>query len=182
MKSDNQPPEPKNGSSPNMAQIVDRNISALLERRQAEHTSKTWQDRLADAITAFAGSMHFVLVHLLVYGLWIIWNLGWLGLTPFDPSFVVLAMVASVEAIFLSTFVMISQNRMAVQADKRADLSLQISLLAEHEVTRLVILVTEIARKMDIAAADDPEIQELMADIQPERVLDTIEKHEQEIN
>jgi uncharacterized membrane protein len=57
---------------------------------------------------------------------------------PGDPSFVVLAMVASVEAIFLSTFVLISQNRMAAAADKRADLDLQESQLAEHEVTRLV--------------------------------------------
>jgi uncharacterized membrane protein len=174
-------PEFKQGVSPNMARIVDRNINALLERRKAEQINKTWQDRLADSITAFAGSMRFVLVHLVLYGLWLVWNLGWLGVEPFDPSFVVLAMVASVEAIFLSTFVMISQNRMALQADKRADLDLQVSLLAEHEITHLVILVTEIARKMDIAAADDPEIPELATDVQPERVLDTIAKHEQRI-
>ena len=71
-----------------------------------------------------------------LFGFWIVANLDWVpGVPAWDPSFVVLAMAASVEAIFLSTFVLISQNRMA--ADKRADLDLQVSLLAEHEVTRL---------------------------------------------
>ncbi|MFD2569583.1 DUF1003 domain-containing protein [Spirosoma soli] len=164
-----------------MAQIVERNIKALLERRLAEQARKSWQDELADSITRFAGSLNFVLVHLLLYGTWIIWNLGWLGLRPFDPSFVVLAMAASVEAIFLSTFVLISQNRMAVLADKRADLDLQVSLLAEHEITRLVILVTEMAKKMDVQEAHDPEISELANDVHPERVLDVLEKHEQSL-
>ena len=80
--------------------------------------------------------MRFVYLHLALFGGWIIVNLGLIpGLRPFDPSFVVLAMVASVEAIFLSTFVLISQNRMAAAADRRADLDLQVSLLAEHEIT-----------------------------------------------
>ncbi|CAN5367416.1 DUF1003 domain-containing protein [soil metagenome] len=164
--------------SVDMAHVVERNIKALLARRQAEQAGRTRSDKLADRITAFAGSLRFVWIHLLLFGGWIVWNLGWLGLAPFDPSLVVLAMVASVEAIFLSTFVLISQNRMAVLADKRADLDLQVSLLAEHEITRLVLLVTEIARKMDIPAAFDPEINELTADIHPENVLDTMERHE----
>ncbi|MFC7610453.1 DUF1003 domain-containing protein [Pseudoroseomonas aestuarii] len=93
----------------------------------------------------------------------------------FDPSFVVLAMEASVEAIFLSTFVLISQNRMAAAADKRADLDLQISLLAEHELTKLSELVAEIARRMDIRTQADPELKEVQQDIAPEAVLDEIE-------
>ena len=113
---------------------------------------------------------------LLLFGLWISWNLGWLGLKPFDPSFVVLAMVASVEAIFLSTFVLISQNRSAAEADKRANLDLQISLLSEHEVTRLLVLVTAIAQKMGIEDAANPEVAELARDVLPEEVLDALEK------
>jgi uncharacterized membrane protein len=62
-------------------------------------------------------------------------------------------MIASVEAIFLSTFVLISQNRMAALADKRADLDLQISLLAEHEISRIIALVTSIAERMGIEEA-----------------------------
>jgi uncharacterized membrane protein len=121
-----------------------------------------------------------VYLHLAIFGIWIIWNLGLLGLEPFDPSFVTLAMFASVEAIFLSTFVLISQNRMNLQADKRADLDLQVSLLTEHEVTRLITLVTQIAKKMDIEDANDPEIDELAQDVRPENVMDTMDRHIEE--
>jgi uncharacterized membrane protein len=165
-----------------MAQIVNRNIQALLNRQEEDDRNKSWQTRLADTVTRFTGSMLFVFIHLVLFGVWIIWNCGWLGVKPFDPSFVVLAMFASVEAIFLSTFVLISQNRMASLADKRANLDLQVSLLAEHEITRLVVLVTEMARKMDIQASHDPEIAELAKDVHPERVLDTIEHFEQKTN
>jgi len=64
-------------------------------------------------------------------------------------------MAASVEAIFLSTFVLISQNRMQAQANKRAELDLQISLLAEHEVTQLVTLLDAVARRLDVHPSDD---------------------------
>jgi len=161
-----------------MAQIVERNIQALLKRQSAEEKKRTWQNKLADAVTGFTGSMSFVFIHLALFGVWIIWNLGWLGLKPFDPSFVVLAMFASVEAIFLSTFVLISQNRMAELADQRANLDLQVSLLSEHEITRLITLVTKIAQKMDIAEAHDPELDELAGNVLPEKVLDSIAANE----
>ena len=80
------------------------------------------------AVTRFTGSMTFVYVHLLVFGLWIFTSSGWAPWANFDPTFVGLATFASVEAIFLSTFVLITQNRMTRRADKRADLDLQISL------------------------------------------------------
>lgn len=159
-----------------MARIVDRNIRALVRRRQQEESSKPLQDYIADTVTAFTGSMGFVYIHIVIFGLWIVINLGWLPPVPrFDPSFVILAMVASVEAIFLSTFVLITQNRMAALADKRADLDLQISLLAEHEVTRLITLVQAIAERMGIDKSRDPELEELMRDIKPEKVLEKIE-------
>jgi uncharacterized membrane protein len=172
----------KNGGKMNhtidMAHIVERNIDALLKRRKEEEQRKTFEEKVADAVTRFTGSMLFVYLHLIIFGIWILWNLGGLSLKPFDPSFVILAMFASVEAIFLSTFVLISQNRMNAHADKRADLDLQVSLLAEHEVTRLITLVTAIAKKMDIEEAYNPEIEELSKDVQPEKVLDTMEKHQ----
>ncbi len=127
---------PSDGHQPSpMAQVVERNIHALLARRQAEERRAGWQDRLADRITLFTGSMRFVYLHAAIYGLWIIANLPGVPLPHFDPTYVMLAMVASVEAIFLSTFILISQNRMAAQAATRADLDLQVSLLAEHEIT-----------------------------------------------
>jgi uncharacterized membrane protein len=87
-------------------------------------------------------------------------------------------MLASVEAIFLSTFVLISQNRMAALADRRADLDLQISLLAEHEVTRLITLVAAMAERMDLEAARNPELAELSQDVAPEKVMEQMEAHE----
>ena len=139
----------QSAEAPAMARVVERNITALIKRRKALDRRKPWQERLSDRITKFAGSMLFVGLHLVIYGLWIIINLGWIpGVPRFDPTFVVLAMEASVEAIFLSTFVLISQNRMQAEADKRADLDLQISLLAEHEITRLVQLVSAMASRM----------------------------------
>jgi uncharacterized membrane protein len=104
-------------------------------------------------------------------------NLGWFGIKPFDPSFVALQLVTAIEAIFLSTFVLMSQNSLDAQADKRADLDLQISLLAEHEITRLITLVTAIAKKLEIEEAHNPEIDELAHDVMPEKVMDTMEDH-----
>ena len=168
--------------TPEMAGVVDRNIVAVLQRRRDEERRKGLQDRIADRVTSFTGSMLFVYIHLAVFGTWIIVNLGWTPLRRFDPSFVVLAMIASVEAIFLSTFVLISQNRMQAQADKRADLDLQVSLLAEHEITQLITLVTEIAKRMDVEAALDPELRELAQDVAPEKVLDHMEDHARRID
>ena len=167
-------------SQPQMAKIVERNIYALLEQRKKEEANKTVEERFADNVTRFSGSMRFVYIHLFLFGSWIVWNLGWLGIKPFDPSFVVLAMFASVEAIFLSTFILISQNRMTALADKRAELDLQVSLLAEHEITKLITLVTSIAKKMNIEGAQDAEIDELSQDVYPEKVIETMEKVEAE--
>jgi uncharacterized membrane protein len=153
-----------------------RNIQALEDRRREEAAAATAEERIAEAITRFTGSMRFVYLHLALYGAWILVNLGAVpGVPRFDPSFVVLAMVASVEAIFLSTFVLISQNRMAAAADKRADLDLQISLLAEHELTKLAGLVAAVAERLGVAADADPETREVEKDVAPEAVLDEIE-------
>ncbi|MBP0494890.1 DUF1003 domain-containing protein [Pararoseomonas indoligenes] len=165
------PPRPEG-----LAAALTRNIQALEQRRKHDEASATRQERVAEAITRFTGSMTFVYIHLVLYGTWIAINLGLIpGVPKFDPSFVVLAMEASVEAIFLSTFVLISQNRMAAAADKRADLDLQINLLAEHELTKLSRLVVQIAERMDIPAEADPEMREVEEDVAPEAVLDEIE-------
>jgi uncharacterized membrane protein len=159
-----------------LARVVDRNVRALLARRADEERTKRRSERIADRITRFTGSMRFVYIHLTLFGTWIFVNLGIVPALPrFDPSFVILAMVASVEAIFLSTFVLISQNRMSELADKRADLDLQISLLSEHEISRMLSLVQQVAERMGIEEALDPELDELARDVHPEMVLDNIE-------
>jgi uncharacterized membrane protein len=93
----------------------------------------------------------------------------------FDPTFVILATAASVEAIFLSTFVLISQNRMQTDADRRADLDLHISLLTEHELTKLASIVGAIAAKVGVDLHKAEDVKEIEQDIDPQRVLDEIE-------
>ena len=178
MPSSTSTPPPASG----MTAVMQRNIHTVLERRQAEDKQKPLELRIADAITRFTGSMRFVYIHLVLFTLWIVANLPGVPLPKFDPTFVVLAMCASVEAIFLSTFVLISQNRMAAQADKRADLDLQVSLLAEHEVTRLVTLVKQIAAKLDVVESRNPELNELEKDVRPEKVLDALEANQRHLD
>jgi uncharacterized membrane protein len=169
------PPLQPEGLSP----VLARNIQALQERRRLEEKQATFEERFAEAITRFTGSMQFVYLHLLFFGAWIVANLGWFpGVQAWDPSFVVLAMIASVEAIFLSTFVLISQNRMAESTAKRADLDLQISLLAEHEITRLVMLASGIAQRLSVQTEADHELPEIKRDVAPEVVLDELEERE----
>lgn len=156
--------------------MLQRNIQTLERRRARSEREASLEDRIAERVTRFTGSMRFVYVHLAVYGVRIAANLGWLPVVePWDPSFVILAMVASVEAIFLSAFVLISQNRMAAAADRRAELDLQISLLAEHEITRVAALVSAIAERLDVQAVAEEEIDEIARDVAPEAVLDELD-------
>ncbi|MBV8972795.1 MAG: DUF1003 domain-containing protein [Sphingomonadaceae bacterium] len=165
------PPAPEGMNS-----ALDRNIAALTRRRAEHEASANLEERFAEAVSRFAGSLRFVYAHLVIFGLWVAANAGDLpGIPRFDPGFVGLATVASVEAIFLSTFILISQNRAAALADKRADLDLQVSLLTEHEVTRLIKITADIAAHLGLEVAADPEIEELKRDIAPEAVLDRIE-------
>lgn len=163
-------------SSAELAPILEQNIDAVLKRRRDEDRARSLQDRAADAITRFTGSMTFVYLHVIYFGGWIWWNSDLSPLPKFDDTLVVLAMAASVEAIFLSTFILITQNRMATIADKRADLDLQISLLSEHEVTRLVTLVSAMAKQMGIDEAHDPQLDPLKNDVRPEQVLDKLDR------
>jgi uncharacterized membrane protein len=160
-----------------LAPVLVKNIDTLHRRREQEAHKASVQDQIADAITRFTGSMVFVYLHVAAFGFWITANLGWIPSVPqWDESFVVLAMLASVEAIFLSTFVLITQNRMAAVADRRADLDLQISLLAEHEVTKLANLLSAIAHKLGVDVAMDQELEAIKNDVAPEAVLDEIEE------
>lgn len=168
------PPQP-----PGLNSALARNIAALQEREQAEAARATLQEKLAARITAFTGSMTFVYVHLAILAAWIAVNIGAVpGAPRFDRTFVILATAASVEAIFLSTFVLISQNRAARAADRRAGLDLQINLLTEHEVTRLIGLTSAIAEKLGVEAARDEGLEELQRNVAPEAVLDTLEAAE----
>lgn len=167
-------PAPK---PPGLGSVLTRNMARMEERRTRDAAEASLSERVSDKITRFAGSMTFVAVHAIAYGLWLVINLRLIpGVKPFDPSFVVLAMEASVEAIFLSTFVLISQNRMMAAAARQSDLDLQINLLAEHELTRLVTLVDAMAKQMGVEAVDPEELTEIEQDVSPEAVLDGLER------
>lgn len=173
-------PEPSDRPvSPGLADVVERNIQALLAHRREEEGSRSLGERIADGVTRFTGSLYFVSIHLIILMLWLLVKLGWLPrLAPVEPSFTILASVASVEALFLATFVLITQKRMAALAAKRAELDLQISLLAEHEITRLLTLVTAMAERMGLDRAQDPELAELSQDVAPEQVIEKMEAQE----
>jgi len=163
---------------PELDHILSRNIAALLEARRAAEAQRTREQRIADAITRFTGSMAFVYLHALLFGSWIVVNLRLIPwIRAFDPfPFVMLAMIASVEAIFLSTFVLISQNRMSVMSDRRAELDVQINLLAEHELTKLIATVDAMALKMGVEHEVRKELAPLEHDVTPETVLHGIDK------
>lgn len=161
---------------PGLSSVLARNIGRMEETRARDLAEASLSEKISDRITRFAGSMTFVAVHAVAYGLWLAANLGAIpAVKPFDPSFVVLAMEASVEAIFLSTFVLISQNRMMGAAARQSGLDLQINLLAEHELTRLVKLVDAMATKMGVELVDRDELKEIEEDVSPEAVLDGLE-------
>ena len=159
-----------------MAAILRRNMEAMRAEREREEAHASWGEKLAARITDFTGSLPFVYVHLALVGAWVAVNLGIVpGAPRFDPTFVILATVASVEAIFLSTFVLISQNRIAALAEKRAALDLQINLLAEHEITQLMKLTRAIAARVGVEGAHRPELEELEREVAPEAVLEELE-------
>ena len=179
-------PPPPVPPAPPFGGVLARNIETLVRLRRESDRQKTRQDRVADAITRFAGSMAFVYLHLAFFGAWIAANGFWApaGLR-FDPSFVILAMEASVEAIFLSTFVLISQNRSTVDSDRRAELDLQISLLAEHEITQAVKLLDAVARRLGVdqardAGADPASVADSKHEVDPGQVFQAIEQRRRE--
>jgi uncharacterized membrane protein len=160
---------------PEMLAVIDRNITTMVDLRRQEQQSKSAQDKAADILTNFSGNMIFVYLHVVWFAFWIVANLGWLPIKPFDPfPFGLLTLIVSLEAIFLSTFVLISQNRAGEVADKRADLDLQIDLLAEHKITHLVGIAALIADHLGIDTNAIPELGQLESDVAPKQVLDEI--------
>jgi uncharacterized membrane protein len=134
------------------ASTARRNVRTIanLEHAALHHRSLT--ARVSDVVCQFAGSGSFILVHAAWFTAWMLMNMGKIpGLQPFDPyPFTFLTMIVSLEAIFLSIFVLISQNRMAHQADRRAHLDLQINLLAEEENTTILRMLRALCQKQGI--------------------------------
>jgi uncharacterized membrane protein len=170
-----QRPEPAGGSLP---PPVARTVREIMERRGREMEAAAASERVAARVTRFLGSMWSVATHALVFGFWILANLGFVpGLAPWDPTLVVLAMIASVEAIFLTTFVLINQNRLARTEDERSELALQIALLTEKEASTLVELTARLARRLEVPLAGTGEdVAQLTVATEPSAVLDEIRR------
>jgi uncharacterized membrane protein len=170
--------------NPALADIIEKNIITVADLRREARMSRTRQEKIADGITDFAGSMLFVYLHVLWFGAWIAINLGAApALARFDPfPFGLLTLVVSLEAIFLSTFVLVSQNRMGKEQDQRADLDLQINLLDEYETTRLLRLVDANAKRLGVDEERDSELEDLKAPVAPEVVVQEIANREAEVD
>ncbi len=165
---------PAGTGSVTLDELTARNVRSVLEMEQAELEKRSAADRAADAITAFCGSMWFVWTHVVWFGLWIALNL--VPRVAFDPfPFSFLTLVVSLEAIFLSTFILISENRQARIADRRNLLDLQIDLLAEQENTKQLTLLTRIAAKVGVEL-DDEEAAALAETTRCDQVADQIDQ------
>jgi uncharacterized membrane protein len=147
-----------------------RNIRAIskLEHKEIERRSGT--ERFSDFVVLHAGRLWFLLLHAVWFGIWIVWNTDTVpGLRAFDPfPFSALSTVVSLEAIFLSLFLLISQNRSNKRADERAHLDLQVNLLAEYETTKILQLLQALCAHHKLPNAQDPELLELLARTEPE--------------
>uniref|UniRef100_Q01XV8 DUF1003 domain-containing protein n=1 Tax=Solibacter usitatus (strain Ellin6076) TaxID=234267 RepID=Q01XV8_SOLUE len=166
-----------NSNQEALASAVRRNIDAIV-RMEADYTrQRSCSDRIADSIGDFSGSMPFVVLHIVFYGTWILVNLGIVRVAPrFDPfPFMLLSMVVGVEAIFLSTFVLMKQKRMSQRADERAHLDLQINLLAEREMTLVLQMLQGISTKLGVPTVDE-EVKELAEETPLEVVAEELQK------
>ncbi len=162
---------------PALSKVIERNIRTIIHLRTKADHERSLQDRIADAITSFSGRMIFVYIHIVWFGLWILLNTGRFGVPVFDPfPYGLLTMIVSLEAIFLSTFVLISQNRMGKETERRADLDLHIGLLTEHELTRVLQMLDAIQGKMGITDHESSELADLEMETKPEDVLAEIHR------
>jgi uncharacterized membrane protein len=166
-----------------LAKIIEQNIQTIIHTRHVTASQRTTEERIADIITDFSGRMYFVYFHVVWFGIWILLNLGYFGIQPFDRyPFGLLTMIVSLEAIFLATFVLISQNRLSAEADRRADLDLQIGLLTEYELTRVINMLDAIQDKLGIENDSDQELLDLEKNVHPEDVLQEIDRIQQKVN
>ena len=152
-------------------------IPAIQERRArvAEHSiavraikaqhaaSATLIEHVSDQIAKSAGSTPFLLFHIVWFGGWITWNTGLLPFRPFDPfPFGLLTMVVSLEAIFLSIFILMAQNREAAIGELREETTLAVNLRMEAEVTKNLQLIAGLYTRLGYQVGQDKELQEML--------------------
>jgi uncharacterized membrane protein len=160
-----------------LANLTKRNVEVIAELEELADAERGATDRLADWISRFVGSMLFVYIHLAWFTVWIL-----AGTLPFLPAnwrvdpfpFTFLTFVVSLEAIFLSTFILIAQNHEERVARRRNHLDLQINLLSEQENSQMLKMLSAIQRQLKIE--DDPKTRVLQEATKPEVVVAEIKK------
>lgn len=159
---------------PGLSKVMQQNIRKIINVRRQSARTQGLQDRIANAMTTFSGSMVFFYVHIVWFLVWFVLNTGHLYITPFDPyPYGFLTMVVSLEAIFLATFVLISQNLLAKEAERLTDLGLHTGLLTEHELTRVLQMLRVIQNKIGINNDESSDLADadLAMETKPEDVL-----------
>jgi uncharacterized membrane protein len=158
--------------------LTQRNVELIKALEESARQERTRSDQVAEFIANFCGSMTFVWVHIIWFGVWILINIvpGLPHVDPFPYTF--LTLVVSLEAIFLSTFILISQNHDAKISDRRNHLDLQINLLSEQENTKMLAMLQAIAAKVGADLEEDPHLQAMSAETEPEKVVRQIQAHE----
>jgi len=178
-----------NETTGEQSNIVRRNIHAIADLQDKSAQAKSLQERMADRITASSGTMGFVYLHLIWFSVWIILNIGIINfrpLTGFDPfPFGLLTMIVSLEAIFLSTFVLITQNRQAKISERRSELDLQVNLLAEQKTAKIIELLDHLIGKLNemnnsFFLSRDDEVSTLEVSPKPEEMMEDIKDSEAE--
>ena len=159
-------------------QLTEQNVETVTRLEKAAREQRTPADRLAEKTASFCGSMTFVWVHVVWFSGWILLNLI-PGIPHVDPfPFTFLTLIVSLEAIFLSTFILISQNLDSRISERRSHLDLQLNLLSEQENTKMIVMLHAIAAKVGADLTQDPHLKALSQETQPERLIEQIEARE----
>jgi uncharacterized membrane protein len=139
---------------------------------------RSWSERMADRLTTAFGSMVFLVLNVVWFVVWIVINVGLIpGIEPFDPfPFGFLTMVVSLEAIALAIIVLMSQNRAAKIAELREEVDLQVNILTEKELTKLLRIVTLLAEKEGINLAQDKELRAMLRPSDTEKIEEAVKQ------
>jgi uncharacterized membrane protein len=158
-------------------QLTQKNVETVLRLEDTTKSAATRADRISDAITRFCGSVWFVYLHILWFGMWLLMNVVLPKRFHFDAyPFSFLTLVVSLEAIFLSAFILISQNRQNILSERRAQLDLQINMLSEQENTAMLCLLQKIAAKVGVEGIRADKLGVLAQAVQPEQLARQIEE------
>jgi len=156
-------------------ELTEQNIEKVAKLEQAARAQRTSVDRLAESIANFCGSMAFVWVHVIWFGGWILLN-SIPGVRHVDPfPFTFLTLIVSLEAIFLSTFILINQNLETRVSERRSHLDLQLNMLSEQENTKMITILRAIAEKVGADLSHDPHLEALSEETLPEKLAEQIE-------